>query len=91
MKDFTKQTEADPAYEKLVRSVSKVIDTNAGRDVIWEILGITGLYNNSFTGNSTTFFNEGKRSVGWDILQMLNDADPAAYARMQLEQLKLEG
>ena len=90
MKDSTKKTDDDVAYDKVIRATRKVLELDEGRDFIWEILGLTGLYTPSFTGNSTTFFNEGKRSIGLDLLALMNDADPQAYAKMQIEQSKLE-
>lgn len=33
-----------------------------------------------FTGNSTTFYNEGKRDVALAILKDAQEADPEAYA-----------
>ena len=48
------------------------------------------LYSESFTGNSTTFYNEGKRSIGLELLQMLEDTDKTAYAKLLLAQTKEE-
>jgi len=80
-KDVQKKLEAD---------IGSVLKTPQGRDVIWEILSLCGIYDNQFTGNSGTFFNEGRRSVGLDLIQMMTDADPTAYARLMLERAKLE-
>jgi len=76
--------------EKLEANVVSVMATPQGKDVIWEILSLCGIYDNQFTGNSGTFFNEGRRSVGLDIVQMINDADPTSYARLLLERAKTE-
>ena len=37
------------------------------------MLDATGVNSNSFTGNSTTFFNEGKRQVGLELLGRITD------------------
>lgn len=66
-------------------NVREVIGTKAGKDVLWNILSMCNLYGDNFTGNSQTFYLEGKRSIGLEILQMLEDADPTVYARMLLE------
>lgn len=75
---------------KLDTDVSTVMSSNQGKDFVWELLSLCGIYDNQFTGNSGTFFNEGRRSVGLDIVQMLNDADPTIYPRILLERAKLE-
>jgi hypothetical protein len=44
-----------------------------------------GIFRSSFTGNSETFFNEGKRSIGLFVLDELMQAKPDAFALMQKE------
>ena len=69
-------------FEVLNANVREVMDTRAGRDVMWEILSICGLY----TDNSTDAHPgvEGKRSVGLQILGMLSDADERLYPQLLL-------
>lgn len=43
-----------------------------GRRVLKDILAFTGIFELSFTGNSQTFFNEGRRAVGLKILEALD-------------------
>lgn len=50
-----------------------------GRRVLNHLLGLCGIYSNSFTGNSTTFFNEGKRDIGLRILERIMEADKRIY------------
>lgn len=57
-----------------------------GRRAIWRLLDITGIYRTSFTGNSTTFFNEGARNVGLQFLADVNEACPERYLEMLKEQ-----
>jgi hypothetical protein len=59
-----------------------------GRRFMWRLLGITGLYRSSFTGNSTTFYNEGMRNVGLMLIADVNDLTPEAYLKMIEEQRK---
>ena len=75
----------DVEYNLLKRNVQEVVKTRQGREVIWHILGLCNIYSDSFTGNSSTFYNEGRRSVGLQILQLLGDADPGIYPRLVLE------
>lgn len=47
----------------------------SGRRFVWRLLSLCGVYQTSFTGNSGTFFNEGQRNVG---LQVLGDVHETA-------------
>lgn len=76
--------------KKLETDISSTMGTDQGKDTIWEILSLCGIYDNQFTGNSGTFFNEGRRSIGIDIIQMLNDVDPTLYPRLLLEHAQLK-
>lgn len=66
----------------------EVLRTKAGQKIVWEILAMCGIYSDTFTGNSQTFYLEGKRAIGLQILQAMEDADPTAYARLLLEHQK---
>jgi hypothetical protein len=59
-----------------------------GRRFMWRLLGLTGLYRSSFTGNSTTFYNEGMRNVGLMLIADVNELTPEAYLKMIEEQRK---
>ena len=72
----------------LCANVRRVAETEYGKEVIWEILGMCNIYGESFTGNSQTFFLEGKRSVGLEFLQLLEDSDPTLYPRLLLRNQK---
>jgi hypothetical protein len=59
-----------------------------GRRFMWRLLGLTGLYRSSFTGNSTTFYNEGMRNIGLMLIADVNELTPEAYLKMIEEQRK---
>jgi hypothetical protein len=63
-----------------------LMSNKRGRRFIWRLLERTGLYRSSFTGNSATFFNEGQRNVGLQVLSWLNEHCPAQYITMLTEQ-----
>lgn len=71
-------------------NVRELLKTSFGKAVLWAILEEAGLYTPTFTGNSQTYYLEGKRDMGLFVLEMIQDADPTAYARLLLDKQKLE-
>lgn len=65
--------------------IKKIVSIAEGRRFYWRLLGLCRTFKNSYTGNSTTFYNEGIRSVGLALLEMLMNAKPEAFAQMQQE------
>lgn len=59
-----------------------------GRRFMARLLEITGTQRSSFTGNSTTFFNEGARSVGLLLLDEIKAVALDDYFAMLKEQSK---
>lgn len=78
----------DKEHIELCSDVKQILKTPGGRNVIWNILAMCDLYSDVFTGDNHTFYLEGKRSVGLEILQMMEDADPTGYARLLLTKQK---
>lgn len=62
-----------------------VLATREGRRHTWRQLSDCGVFRSSFTGNSTTFFNEGRRDVGLRLLADVMEARPDAFLLMQQE------
>lgn len=71
--------------DKELDDIRFILSTPQGRRVYWRLLSQFGIFKTSFTGNSTTFFNEGQRNAGLFLLSELNDADPEAYVLMMKE------
>jgi len=67
-----------------------MLDHPAGRRMLWRMLGQFRVSEISFTGNSTTFFNEGIRSAGLFVLGEIMEAKPEAYILMMQESKKRE-
>ena len=67
---------------ELKNDIRSIAGTPAGRRFLWWLLSITGPHLPSYTGNSDTYFNEGRRAVGLEIEHRLVAADPAAYLAM---------
>lgn len=59
-----------------------------GRRFMWRLLSDTGLFRSSFTGNSQTFFLEGRRDVGLKQLNNVMDDCPHRFNEMMKEQQK---
>ena len=74
----------DKDFEVLCANVKQVMGTPAGRQVVWTILSMCDIYSDAFTGDDRTFYNEGKRAIGLQILQLLEDADPTLYGKLLL-------
>lgn len=62
--------------------VKFILSTTQGRRFIWRLISLCGVYRSSFTGNSTTFFNEGGRNIGLQLVADIHNVDPDAYASM---------
>jgi hypothetical protein len=60
-----------------------VLNTPAGRRFFIRLLEKTGYNSSSFTGNSTTFFNEGKREIA---LLLLKDISVLGFIGLELKQ-----
>lgn len=71
--------------ERELQDIKQVLSTRNGRRFYWNLLGFCGVFESSFTGNSQTFFLEGKRTVGLKLLADLNEADPESYLKMMQE------
>lgn len=69
--------------------LKEVLSTVSGRRYIWKILSATGVYKLSANNSgSWTYFNEGQRSIGLNIISDIMDVDPDMYPKMQLENKK---
>ncbi|NDF13319.1 MAG: endopeptidase [Proteobacteria bacterium] len=86
------QAEADARDEaKLEAKVEEedlkwVMSNKRGRRFVWRLLDRAGIYRSSFTGNSTTFFNEGQRNIGLMLVAAIHEACPDQYLAMIKEQ-----
>ena len=89
------QVKAGAEKEKLGRErdladFMHVMESAQGRRVVYRYLGICGLYRTSFTGNNTTFFNEGRRDIGLQLMADVQDSSPELYLKMLHEAKEAE-
>lgn len=73
--------------EDEILDLKEVLATHSGRRFIWRYLEKCGVFTSSFTGNSETFFKEGSRNIG---LQLLADVQEANIESL-IEMMKLKG
>ncbi len=77
-----KKRKADRADSLRLAAFKAVMATREGRRYLWWLLDRCGVFRTSFTGNSTTFFNEGQRNVGLMLIADITTACPEAYIVM---------
>ncbi len=76
--------------ETELNDIRRILEYDFGRRFVWRYLGLAGVFQTSFTGNSTTFFNEGRRDIGLKLLADVTEAKPDAYIQMTQEAKKSE-
>lgn len=65
--------------------VREVMDSPAGRRFVWGSIRDAGTFGSSFTGNSETFFREGRRDVGIRLMSEVQTVCPELYVVMLTE------
>jgi|TARA_R100001530_G_scaffold37085_2_gene28804 hypothetical protein len=69
--------------------LSKMLKDPSGRRVLWRIMEQSKLLApDMFTGNSTTFYNLGKRDLGLWLYNEIMGSEPQAFMKIMDEQLK---
>lgn len=79
--------EEESKRERELMDVEYVMGSKEGRRFVDRYLRIAHVHTTSFTGNNTTFFNEGERNIGLRLLADVNEACPELYIEMQKEKL----
>lgn len=69
-------------------ALHSILKSKEGRWFLIRLLDATGITANSFTGNSTTFYNEGKRQIGLEILARIQDLGIDAVKLKQKAELE---
>lgn len=90
MSDNAVMTRAQRAALKQAQNdLRAALDDARMRRVLMRIVDGTGVFQRSFTGNSETFYREGRRSVGLEIIEMVEQVEPDAFIALQVEMAKL--
>lgn len=74
----------------LYNAYKECFSTPHGRLVLDDILSKGMLWQTTFTGNSQTYFNEGKRDLALYVLKRTNTADPNIIIKMMEQSLELK-
>lgn len=80
-----RKTKIQIRKEQDKEDLRSILSSASGRRFMWKLLEECGVYKISFTGNSHTFFNEGKRQIGLRLIEDIFDAAPNAYTEMRME------
>lgn len=81
-----KLTEREKRGRELELSdVAFILGSEQGRRFFWRYLTLCHVFETSFTGNNTTFFNEGERNIGLIMMADLNNSCPETYIKMLQE------
>lgn len=70
------------------QALLSLLKSRDGRWFIMRMLDSAGVNAQSFTGNSTTFYNEGKRQIGLEILARIQDLGIDAVKLKQKAELE---
>jgi hypothetical protein len=80
---------ASAALRQADTDLAAVLDTTAGRRVLMRLIDGTGVFARSFTGDANTFYREGRRSVGLDLVEHIERVSAGSFAKLQQEALAL--
>lgn len=79
--DLTRQQEQRLSEERFAMRREQELDDIAwlmsehrGRRLMFRLLSMSNVFSSSFTGNSETFFNEGRRVIGTTLMKDIVDA-----------------
>lgn len=84
------KTKQDYIRNRDIDALNHVLSTELGRWFFCRLLDRTNILKQSFTGNSETFFNEGKRKVGLTYMNDLASIGDGVEGVMKYHQAQLE-
>lgn len=68
--------------EELLAATRNLLRAEWGKLFLFRLINETGVFTPSFTGNSETFYREGRRAVGLYLYRLLMQADPQALQKL---------
>jgi len=85
-----KKTKAELVEDRDSDYLKRVLDTYEGRATIWNILSICGIYDDRASMDNWVFHYQGRRSVGIDLIQMIEHTNPRVEAIIRDEAIERE-
>src|SRR5574343_400737 len=86
-RQFQQLQELEKARKQELADVQELLKHAAGRRYLWRLLGLTGVYQSSFSSDAMQMArSEGRRELGLVVLSDITGADPNAYTTMLKEQ-----
>jgi hypothetical protein len=79
---------ADLKRQQEIADFKWLVGQKQGRRVLWRWLKQSGVNKSSMTGNSYTFYNEGLRAFGIQVMDELREHSIDAYVLMVKENAK---
>lgn len=76
------QKEAKEHQEQIEKDIVKTMSEPHGRRFVWQMINDAGVFKPSFTGNSTTYFNEGSRNLGLKYLELTRKLCKKSFLKM---------
>lgn len=86
-READKKAEQKQIADQDIEDLKWLMSDKRGRRIMWNLLALTGVFRNPFTGNSETFFRCGIMSVGQTYLGDMNEHCPERYTQMVTEKL----
>ncbi len=68
--------------QDIASAIESIADTLQGREFLWWLFELCGVFGSSYTGNSDTYFNEGRRAIGNEVLHRLVKVKPEIFQAM---------
>ena len=76
------------ARDQEIEDLKTVMSTAGGRRFMFRLFSAAKIFDRCFTGNSTTYYNEGRRELGLEFFNDLATNCPSEFARAQQEFIK---
>lgn len=80
-----RKVQSEAKVQQEVEDIKWLMSERIGRRIMFGLLDQARVYQGSFTGDSQTFFFEGKRAVGLAYLAIVNSNCPEEFVKMLKE------
>ena len=77
-----RKEELERVEQGISQAIESIAETAQGRDFLWWLFEMCGVFASSYTGNSDTYRNEGRREIGLEVLHRLVKVKPEIFQAM---------